>query len=135
MNSLPFKMDKLVCDWTNKSSESKKITYPRHNDVITFDIDKSLTLAGVDHEYDQPCHLNIKGDPKEYANISTKIYDKPEERFCPARVFEFSNGELKFKAQNCLHCKACTIKVFKVNIYSHKEGIEWTCTEGNGGPN
>ena len=55
-----------------------------------------------------------------------------EDRFCPAKVYEFvenENGEkkLQINAQNCLHCKTCSIKMVD-------EYIEWTVPEGNGGP-
>jgi electron-transferring-flavoprotein dehydrogenase len=36
--------------------------------------------------------------------------------------------ELAINAQNCLHCKACSIK-------DPKQNIEWTVPEGGGGPN
>eukprot|EP00826_Nyctotherus_ovalis_P060344 TRINITY_DN8452_c0_g1_i5.p1 TRINITY_DN8452_c0_g1~~TRINITY_DN8452_c0_g1_i5.p1 ORF type:complete len:210 (-),score=40.50 TRINITY_DN8452_c0_g1_i5:231-860(-) len=111
VNWLPFKVDQACCDATKKASECSKVVYPSHDDVKTFNIDKSLVASGVDHEYDQPCHLKVKGDAKEYADIAINVYDKPEERFCPGKVFEFNDGELKFNPQNCLHCKACTIKV------------------------
>lgn len=53
-------------------------------------------------------------------------------RFCPARVYEFvadENGKkrLQINAQNCLHCKTCSIKMID-------EYIEWRVPEGNGGP-
>ena len=111
VNWLPYKFDKPCWTFTKKASECSKINYPPHDDIKTFNIDKSLVVSGVDHEYDQPCHLKVKGDEKEYADIAVNIYDKPEERFCPGKVFEYSEGRLKFNPQNCLHCKACTIKV------------------------
>jgi electron-transferring-flavoprotein dehydrogenase len=55
------------------------------------------------------------------------------ERFCPAKVYEFvddpSTGgkKLQINAQNCLHCKTCSIKMID-------EYIEWKTPEGNGGP-
>lgn len=40
-----------------------------------------------------------------------------------------SSGKvLNINAQNCLHCKACSIK-------DPKQNIKWTVPEGGGGPN
>lgn len=40
-----------------------------------------------------------------------------EEKFCPAKVYEFVENEkgekeLQINAQNCVHCKTCDIKVY-----------------------
>lgn len=45
----------------------------------------------------------------------------------PAKVYEYVDGKLVINAQNCLHCKACSIK-------TPDEFIEWTVPEGGGGP-
>lgn len=55
-------------------------------------------------------------------------------RYCPAGVYEYAADEvtgrqqLQINAQNCLHCKACSIK-------DPKQNITWTVPEGGGGPN
>lgn len=52
----------------------------------------------------------------------------PEQRFCPAKVYEYDDkGTLIINSQNCLHCKACSIK-------TPSEYINWTVPEGGGGP-
>ena len=66
------------------------------------------------------------------SSFSMKIYDAPEQRFCPAKVYEYvedDQGEpkLQINAQNCLHCKCCSIKM-------PKEYIDWNVPEGSGGP-
>lgn len=64
---------------------------------------------------------------------SLSKYGAPEERFCPARVYEYVEDDttkqfkLQINAQNCLHCKCCSIKM-------PSEYIEWTVPEGGGGP-
>lgn len=63
---------------------------------------------------------------------SLHTFAGPEERFCPAKVYEFvedeqGNKKLQINAQNCLHCKTCSIKMVD-------EYIDWRTPEGNGGP-
>ena len=50
-----------------------------------------------------------------------------------AGVYEYAPSalgkqELQIHAQNCLHCKACSIK-------DPTQNIKWTVPEGGGGPN
>ena len=67
------------------------------------------------------------------ADVSIKEYEGPEQRFCPAGVYEYTDADLEGKrclvinAQNCVHCKCCSIKM-------PKEYIKWTVPEGGGGP-
>ena len=40
------------------------------------------------------------------------MYGGPEQYFCPAKVYEYDDaGHLVINAQNCVHCKCCSIKV------------------------
>lgn len=116
------------------ASESKVIEYPKPDGEISFDLLSSVALSGTNHEHDQPAHLTLRDDsvPVE-RNLG--IYDGPEQRFCPAGVYEYvpleggAEGEMRLQinAQNCVHCKTCDIK-------DPSQNINWVCPEGGGGP-
>jgi electron-transferring-flavoprotein dehydrogenase len=72
-------------------------------------------------------------DPAIPTAINLPLYAGPEQRYCPAGVYEFLGVEegqprLQINAQNCVHCKTCDIKGMTQNI-------EWVTPEGGGGPN
>ena len=117
------------CERTKPAAESEPIEYPKPDGKRTFDVLDNLVRTGVKHEHDQPSHLKIKpGMDALPAGESVKIYAAPETRFCPARVYEYPDGKnLQINAQNCIHCKCCSIK-------APNEFIEWTVPEGGGGP-
>lgn len=109
----------------------KKIEYPKPDGKITFDIPSSLYLANVFHEENQPCHLHLK-DKNVAINNNLKLYDAPEQYYCPAGVYEIiyndNKPSLQINAQNCIHCKTCDIK-------DPTQNINWVPPEGGGGPN
>ena len=97
--------------------------------MISFDILTNLQRSGTNHEDDQPPHLRIKPELAHVpSDISFKEYAAPETRFCPARVYEYpdDSDQLVINAQNCVHCKCCSIKM-------PHEYINWTVPEGGGG--
>ena len=116
-----------------KASESRPIDYPKPDGVITFDKLTNLSFSGTNHEEDQPCHLTLRDDSVPIA-INLPEYDAPEQRYCPAGVYEIvrdsdgSNPRLQINAQNCVHCKTCDIK-------DPTQNIHWIVPEGGGGPN
>lgn len=116
-----------------KASESKRIEYPKPDGVVTFDRLTNLSFSATNHEEDQPVHLTLK-DPSVPIEINLAEYDAPEQRYCPAGVYEIvrdsdgSNPRLQINAQNCVHCKTCDIK-------DPTQNIVWVVPEGGGGPN
>ncbi|HPQ94196.1 MAG TPA: electron transfer flavoprotein-ubiquinone oxidoreductase [Thiolinea sp.] len=115
--------------------KARPINYPKPDGVLTFDRLSSVFLSGTNHEEDQPCHLTLK-DPTVPVRINLALYDGPEQRYCPAGVYEFVPDEnsregalrLQINAQNCVHCKTCDIK-------DPTQNIVWVTPEGSGGPN
>ncbi len=113
-----------------------KIDYPKPDGVITFDKLTNVSFSATNHEEDQPVHLQLTDDSVA-VNTNLALYDGPENRFCPAGVYEFVDDEndekdgakrLQINAQNCVHCKTCDIK-------DPTQNINWVVPEGGGGPN
>ena len=104
--------------------------YAKHDNQVTFDLLSSVYLTNTHHEENQPCHLKLK-NPKVAIEINWKHYASPEQRYCPAGVYEILQSEhmprLQINAANCIHCKACDIK-------DPTQNIVWTTPEGGSGP-
>jgi electron-transferring-flavoprotein dehydrogenase len=114
-----------------KAVEYTPINYPKPDGELTFDRLSSVYLSNTNHEEDQPCHLTLK-ESQRAVDVNLALYDGPEQRFCPAGVYEFidegSGPRLQINAQNCVHCKTCDIK-------DPTQNIDWVVPEGGGGPN
>ena len=116
-----------------KARERPKIEYPKPDGEVSFDKNSSVYLSATNHEEDQPVHLQL-ADASVPIDVNLAEYDAPEERFCPAGVYEIvrdddgANPRLQINAQNCVHCKTCDIK-------DPTQNINWVAPEGGGGPN
>ena len=116
----------------NKSAAAP-IAYPKPDGVLTFDRLSSVFISNTNHSEDQPCHLTLK-DASVPVNVNLALYDAPEQRYCPAGVYEIVRNDdgtqprLQINAQNCVHCKTCDIK-------DPTQNIVWVTPEGGGGPN
>jgi electron-transferring-flavoprotein dehydrogenase len=119
------------------AAEMPKIEYPKYDGVLTFDKLSSVFVSNTNHEENQPVHLQLR-DPSIAVNVNLALYDGPEQRYCPAGVYEFVPDDsgsgrspakrLQINAPNCVHCKTCDIK-------DPKQNIHWVTPEGGGGPN
>lgn len=113
------------------AADCAKIVYPKPDGVLTFDRLSSVFLSNTNHEEDQPCHLHLK-DPLLPVEYNLAEFDAPEQRYCPAGVYEILTDEagkprLQINAQNCLHCKTCDIK-------DPQQNIDWVVPQGGEGP-
>ena len=112
-------------------SEAAPIHYPKPDGVLTFDRLTDLSFSNTNHSEDQPPHLTLK-DPAVPVTVNLEKYAGPEQRYCPAGVYEFvdvdTKPRLQINAQNCVHCKTCDIK-------DPLQNIVWVAPEGGGGPN
>src|SRR5262249_50227420 len=108
----------------------KKPIYPEPDGKLTFDKLSSVYLSNTNHP-DQRCFL-ILNNPKLALDVNLALYDSPEQRYCPAEVYEIVQNKgqphLQINSQNCLHCKTCDIK-------DPTQNINRTPPEEGGGPN
>jgi electron-transferring-flavoprotein dehydrogenase len=115
------------------AAEMPRIDYPKYDGVLTFDKLSSVFVSNTNHEENQPSHLQLR-NPAIPVEVNLALYDGPEQRYCPAGVYEFvaaespSGKRLQINAQNCVHCKTCDIK-------DPRQNIHWVTPEGGGGPN
>jgi len=109
----------------------RPIEYPKADGKLTFDRLSSVFISNTNHEEDQPIHLTLK-DAEVPITVNLALYDAPEQRYCPAGVYEIvddgGSPRLQINAQNCVHCKTCDIK-------DPTQNINWVAPEGGGGPN
>jgi electron-transferring-flavoprotein dehydrogenase len=116
-----------------KAADYPRITYPKPDGVVSFDRLSSVYLSATNHEENQPCHLTL-ADASVPVAVNLALYDAPEQRYCPAGVYEIlrdadgGNPRLQINAQNCVHCKTCDIK-------DPTQNINWVVPQGGEGPN
>jgi len=148
LGSLLFGIDQLLlrgkAPWTlhhagadhtrlKPAADCTPIAYPKPDGVISFDRLSSVYLSNTSHEEDQPCHLKL-ADESVPISVNLARYDAPEQRYCPAGVYEIvgdaagENPRLQINASNCIHCKSCDIK-------DPTQNISWVAPQGGEGPN
>ena len=114
------------------AADCQPIDYPKPDGKLTFDRLSSVFISNTNHEENQPAHLTLK-DASVPVSLNLARYAGPEQRYCPAGVYEFVRNDddserLQINAQNCVHCKTCDIK-------DPSQNIVWVTPEGGGGPN
>ncbi|HWE74754.1 MAG TPA: electron transfer flavoprotein-ubiquinone oxidoreductase [Stellaceae bacterium] len=116
----------------DRAANAKRIAYPKPDGQISFDRLSSVFISNTTHDENQPPHLKLR-DPAKAIDVNYALYDSPEQRYCPAGVYEIVKDEagtprLQINAPNCVHCKTCDIK-------DPTQNIDWVVPEGGGGPN
>ncbi len=133
---MPWTLRRTKADheYLRPAAECQPIDYPRPDGKLTFDRLSSVFISSTNHEENQPAHLTLK-DASVPVQVNLAQYAGPEQRYCPAGVYEFVADEaqagsqrLQINAQNCVHCKTCDIK-------DPTQNIVWVTPEGGGGPN
>ena len=120
-------------EYLRPAAECQPIQYPKPDGKLTFDKLSSVFISNTNHEENQPSHLTLRNDSVPVQTNLAK-YAGPEQRYCPAGVYEFVKDDdtgadkLQINAQNCVHCKTCDIK-------DPTQNIVWVVPEGGGGPN
>lgn len=118
-------------EYLKPAGQCQKIEYPKPDGKITFDRLSSVFISNTNHEENQPAHLTLN-NPVVPVVTNLAVFDGPEQRYCPAGVYEFVDNDagkqLQINAQNCVHCKTCDIK-------DPTQNIVWLNPEGSGGPN
>ena len=113
------------------AAQHQPIEYPKPDGKLTFDRLSSVFISNTNHAENQPIHLTLKNDAVP-VDINLAKYAGPEQRYCPAGVYEYveTDGKprLQINSQNCVHCKTCDIK-------DPTQNIVWVTPEGSGGPN
>jgi electron-transferring-flavoprotein dehydrogenase len=113
------------------SKDFAPIDYPRPDGRLTFDRLSSVYISNTNHEEDQPSHLRLIDDSVA-VSVNLAEYAGPEQRYCPAGVYEFveeaGKPRLQINFQNCVHCKTCDIK-------DPGQNINWVVPQGGDGPN
>ncbi|MEM9629399.1 MAG: electron transfer flavoprotein-ubiquinone oxidoreductase [Pseudomonadota bacterium] len=108
------------------------IDYPKPDGKVSFDRLSSVYISNTNHDDNQPCHLTLK-DASVPIELNLETYDAPEQRYCPAGVYEIvrdddgNNPKLQINYQNCVHCKTCDIK-------DPSQNIVWVVPQGGDGP-
>lgn len=110
---------------------SVKIDYPKADGKLTFDRLSSVYLCNTSHDENQPVHLKLR-QPEVAIAHNYQLYESPEQRYCPAGVYEIvktgPEPYLQINSANCIHCKTCDIK-------DPLQNIQWVPPEGGSGPN
>ncbi len=127
-----IRRDKPDYAYLKPAAECQPIEYPKPDGKLTFDRLSSVFISSANHEENQPSHLTLK-DASVPVSVNLAKYAGPEERYCPAGVYEFikdadNQDRLQINAANCVHCKTCDIK-------DPTQNIVWVTPEGGGGPN
>ena len=91
-------------------SRCTPIAYPKPDGTLTFDRLSSVFVSNTNHEEDQLPHLQLK-DRSVPINVNLALYDAPEQRYCPAGVYEIvRDADGRIRACRSTRRTACTAR-------------------------
>ena len=76
---------------SSRRATFQPIDYPKPDGKLTFDRLSSVYISNTNHDDDQPCHLRLL-DPEVPVRLNLAEYAAPEQRYCPAGVYEIRAG-------------------------------------------
>lgn len=129
---LPWTLKHKIADHETllPSAKVKPLRYAAPDRKVSFDRLSSIYLSKIHHAENQPVHLHLR-DASIPIHYNLPLYDAPEQRYCPAGVYEIIQKDntpaLQINAANCIHCKACDIK-------DPLQNITWVPPQGGSGP-
>ncbi len=87
----PWTLHRQLADYQKlkPAAECKPIAYAKPDGKLTFDRLSSVYLSNTNHEENQPPHLTLK-DPTVPTRINLPKYAGPEQRYCPAAVYQLA---------------------------------------------
>ena len=115
-----------------KKTEVEPIAYPKPDGVLTFDRLSSVFISNTNHEENQPAHLTLK-DPSVPIKVNLALYDAPEQRYCPAGVYEIVRND-DGPTRACRSTRR-TASIAKPATSRTRRRISCGVPEGGGGPN
>ncbi len=118
---------------TKPAAQCKRIDYPKPDNKLSFDRLSSVFLSSTNHEENQPCHLTLK-DPTVPIRTNLAIYDAPEQRYCPAGVYEIVR-EWRRVEPAAADQRAELRALQDLRHQGPTQNIVWVNPEGGGGPN
>jgi electron-transferring-flavoprotein dehydrogenase len=87
----------------------KPIVYPKPDGKLTFDRLSSVFISNTNHAEDQPVHLTLK-NPACRCEVNLAKYAGPEQRYCPAGVYEFVKTDEGQERCRSMRRTACTAR-------------------------
>jgi electron-transferring-flavoprotein dehydrogenase len=112
----PWTLHNTVTDSakTAPAAESKEIQYPRFDNKLSFDLLTNLQRSGTSHESDQPAHLRVKPELRDVPSaVSITKYAGPEQRFCPAGVYEYTDKDADGKQELVINAQVGYVLGYK----------------------
>ncbi|MBD3317875.1 MAG: hypothetical protein GF344_18985 [Chitinivibrionales bacterium] len=121
---------KTIPDYKRTKKKNGKVNNAYIFDGVSIDRsraekEKSVYFANTAHVKNSESHISIKDAVRCTQCINA--YGAPCASFCPAGVYEAVNGKVAVSAENCLHCRTCSLKC-------PYENVLWRLPAGGAGP-